>query len=149
MHPQGGAGTRHSHIGCQNINCVHQDAPCGFSSVSSPSSVETFFWTSMMVCAWASWRRSRSLSRVRLCHLVCLGQQWVDLGSALLRLKRRALGCGALFAPSCQQRGVDAFAAQQGADITGGLAGVGSVQNTRTLRTAELTPARRGGHLGV
>jgi len=103
----------------------------------------------MMVWACASWRRSRSLPPRELCHGLRLGQPWGDLGPALLRLKCSPLGCCTLFAPSRQEGGVDALAAQQGADLTGYLAGIGRAQDSLTLSTGELAPTGRGRHLGV
>ena len=51
MNAQGGAGPRHAHMGRQDIHRAHQDVSPSVSSVSRSSSVQTFFWTSMMVRA--------------------------------------------------------------------------------------------------
>ena len=74
MHPQGGTGPRHPHIGRQNIDRAHQDAPCGFSYVSSPSSEKTFLDIHDEVCLKELATKSLVVA-CGLCHLVCLGHQ--------------------------------------------------------------------------
>jgi hypothetical protein len=81
--------------------------------------------------------------------VACLGQQGVGFATAFLRFQRGASGSGTLAAPSGQMRGVDAFPAQQRADLAGLRAGVGQCKDAALLDAAVLAPPRHGNYLRI
>ena len=64
--PQAAAGALQAHARAQLLRRRHQAFSARLvESGAIPNSVETFFWTSMRVCAWARRWRRRSFSRSR------------------------------------------------------------------------------------
>lgn len=78
-----------------------------------------------------------------------LGQCGIGLTPAFVRFQGGTLGSSTLLAPGGQMRGVDAFAAQQGADLSGLRALVGRRQDAALFVAGELAPLCHSDYLRI
>ena len=85
----------------------------------------------------------------QLCDLARFAGARIDLRAALLRRQSGQLGGFALAPPSAQAGRVDAFTAQQGADLAGLGAAVCRFQNAPLVGIGEAPPLGARDNLGV
>ena len=115
----------------------------------NPSSPATFPCTSMIVCAVASSFSSRVTFASSCRTLGLRGVEFGGFGAAFLRRQGLERAVAPRLAPHGQMRAVQAFAAQQPADLAGACATVGLIEDPQTVLGAELPPLRLGRDLRI
>lgn len=143
----GPAGSGHAEGRGEFVSAVHLDLSC-VSSIGLASKRQLFLdlddQTRLVELALEA-----LVLAYQLRDLACFGGGWIRLGAPLLRRQCGQFGGLTLTSPRAQARRVDALAAEQGADLAGLGAAVGSLENAPFVGVGELPASGTRQDLGV